>query len=59
MKVQRWRGLPPLSEGDEDTDEDDGADADAEGYDERRAGRGSSEGTADVYDTFAGLSILS
>ena len=57
MKVQRWRGLPPLSDVDLD-DEPEESDADEGG-----GGRGTRHemaiGGVDVDDAFAGLSILS
>ena len=57
MKVQRWRGLSPLSEEDVDADEE-VEDSDADERTERRASRDSEEGTTVVDDMFSGLSIL-
>ncbi|PIL32998.1 hypothetical protein GSI_05116 [Ganoderma sinense ZZ0214-1] len=58
VKVQRWRGLPPLSEEDADADEE-AEDSDADERSERRVSRGGGEGTTVMDDTLAGLSILS
>ena len=56
-KVQRWRGLSPLSEDDVDADGE-AEDSDADERTERRASRDSGEGTTVVDDMFSGLSIL-
>ena len=57
MKVQRWRGLSPLSEDDVDADEE-AEDSDVDEGTERRAPRDSEEGSTAVEDAFSGLGIL-
>ena len=58
VKVQRWRGLSPLSEDDVDADGE-AEDSDIDEGTERRALRDSGEGTMAVDDAFSGLGILS
>ena len=59
VKVQRWRGLPPLSH--EDTDDEDAQESDIDEGGGRPPPRGYGESTraADMDDLLADLSILS
>ncbi|KAI1784411.1 FMN-linked oxidoreductase [Ganoderma leucocontextum] len=59
VKVQRWRGLPPLSDVDVDAEDEESEEGDAEGGSERRAARDCAAGAADVDAAFGGLNILS